>query len=46
MQFGTKLKIKDEQKKEKEMTNAMYEHLCYEATKRVQNNQELEIDKC
>lgn len=35
MQFGAKLKIKDEVKKEKEITNAAYEHMCYEATKRV-----------
>lgn len=38
MQFGAKLKIKDEIKKEKEITNQRYEHMCYEATKRVQNN--------
>ena len=35
MQFGAKMKIKDEVKKEKEITNAAYEHMCYEATKRV-----------
>ena len=40
------MKIKDEIKKEKEITNQRYEHMCYEATKRVQNNQELELDKC
>ena len=38
MQFGAKMKIKDEIKKEKEITNQRYEHMCYEATKRVQNN--------
>jgi hypothetical protein len=28
------------------MTNNMFETMCYEATKRVQNNQEKELDKC
>ena len=40
------MKVKDEIKKEKEITNQRYEHMCYEATKRVQNNQEMELDKC
>jgi len=35
MKFGAKFKIKEEVKKEKEISNAMYESMCYEATKRV-----------
>ena len=35
MKFGAKTKIKVEEKKEKEITNFMYENMCYEATKRV-----------
>ena len=46
MKFGAKFKIKEEVKREKELSNAMYESMCYEATKRVQNNAELEYDKC
>lgn len=38
MKFGAKSKIKVEEKKEKDISNAMYENMCYEATKRVQNN--------
>jgi hypothetical protein len=28
------------------MTDAMYDSMCYDATKRVQNNKEAELDKC
>ena len=38
--FGKKTKEKD-QKHESEMTNHQFDHLCYEATKRVQTNQEI-----